>query len=173
MKILYVTTISNTLNAFLIPHIEQLVEDGHTVDVACKLERPFEDNLLNLVGATYELPFSRSPLRNPYKQLIGQLRDIIKNGGYDIVHTHTPIASAIVRLACRNLPNVRVFYTAHGFHFLKGGPLFNWLTYYPIEKFPPLVKSSATSSLITRAPEVKLFGLAQTQYLRFYTCEVV
>ena len=173
MKILYVTTISNTLNAFLIPHIEQLVEDGHTVDVACKLERPFEDNLLNLVGATYELPFSRSPLRNPYKQLIGQLRDIIKNGEYDIVHTHTPIASAIVRLACRNLPNVRVFYTAHGFHFLKGGPLFNWLTYYPIEKFPPLVKSSATSSLITRAPEVKLFGLAQTKYLRFYTCEVV
>ena len=37
----------------------------------------------------------------------------------------------------------------------------------------PLVKSSATSSLITRAPEVKLFGLAQTKYLRFYTCEVV
>ena len=37
----------------------------------------------------------------------------------------------------------------------------------------PLVKSSATSSLITRVPEVKLFGLAQTKYLRFYTCEVV
>ena len=39
--------------------------------------------------------------------------------------------------------------------------------------FSPLVKSSATSSLITRVPEVKLFGLAQTKYLRFYTCEVV
>ena len=37
----------------------------------------------------------------------------------------------------------------------------------------PLVKSSSTSSLITRVPEVKLFGLAQTKYLRFYTCEVV
>ena len=41
------------------------------------------------------------------------------------------------------------------------------------ENFSPLVKSSATSSLITRVPEVKLFGLAQTKYLRFYTCEVV
>ena len=40
-------------------------------------------------------------------------------------------------------------------------------------KISPLVKSSATSSLITRVPEVKLFGLAQTKYLRFYTCEVV
>ena len=37
----------------------------------------------------------------------------------------------------------------------------------------PLVKSSATSSLITRVPEVKLFGLAQTKYLRFYTFEFV
>ena len=44
------------------------------------------------------------------------------------------------------------------------------LKYY---KKPPLVKSSATSSLITRVPEVKLFGLSQTKYLRFYTCEVV
>lgn len=40
-------------------------------------------------------------------------------------------------------------------------------------KISPLVKSSATSSLITRVPEVKLFGLAQTKYLRFYTCEFV
>lgn len=40
-------------------------------------------------------------------------------------------------------------------------------------KRPPLVKSSATSSLITRVPEVKLFGLAQTKYLRFYTFEFV
>ena len=40
-------------------------------------------------------------------------------------------------------------------------------------KNSPLVKSSATSLLITRVPEVKLFGLAQTKYLRFYTCEVV
>ncbi|HGI3102845.1 TPA: hypothetical protein ACJSAI_001158 [Streptococcus agalactiae] len=39
--------------------------------------------------------------------------------------------------------------------------------------FSPLVKSSATSSLITRVPEVKLFGLAQTKYLRFYTFEFV
>ncbi|WP_170243886.1 hypothetical protein [Streptococcus suis] len=47
--------------------------------------------------------------------------------------------------------------------------------FYKMKKYmkTPLVKSSATSSLITRVPEVKLFGLAQTKYLRFYTCEVV
>ena len=49
----------------------------------------------------------------------------------------------------------------------------NTLAIFTIGKNAPLVKSSATSSLITRVPEVKLFGLAQTKYLRFYTCEVV
>lgn len=44
---------------------------------------------------------------------------------------------------------------------------------YFLTIFSPLVKSSATSSLITIVPEVKLFGLSQTKYLRFYTCEVV
>lgn len=52
----------------------------------------------------------------------------------------------------------------------------HWIIFSIIEavKFlTPLVKSSATSSLITRVPEVKLFGLAQTKYLRFYTFEFV
>lgn len=41
------------------------------------------------------------------------------------------------------------------------------------EKQTHVVKSSATSSLITRVPEVKLFGLAQTGILRIDTEEVV
>ena len=28
----------------------------------------------------------------------------------------------------------KVYYTAHGFHFYHGAPLFNWLVYYPMEK---------------------------------------
>ena len=38
---------------------------------------------------------------------------------------------------------------------------------------PHVVKSSATSSLITRVPVVKLFELAQTGILRIDTEEVV
>ena len=29
---------------------------------------------------------------------------------------------------------MKVFYTAHGFHFFKGAPLKNWLIFYPIER---------------------------------------
>ena len=38
---------------------------------------------------------------------------------------------------------------------------------------PHVVKSGATSSLITRVPEVKLFGLVQTGILRIDTEEGV
>lgn len=41
------------------------------------------------------------------------------------------------RLAAKKLwkkNKVKIIYTAHGFHFYKGAPLFNWLVYYPIEK---------------------------------------
>ena len=31
MKVLYVTTVSRTINAFLIPHIEMLLENGYEV----------------------------------------------------------------------------------------------------------------------------------------------
>ena len=34
MKSLYVTTISNTINAFLTPHIKMLIEEGHEVHYA-------------------------------------------------------------------------------------------------------------------------------------------
>jgi glycosyltransferase involved in cell wall biosynthesis len=42
----------------------------------------------------------------------------------DLVHVHTPIASFLTRLAVRRMPAARrpkVAYTAHGFHFHKGG----------------------------------------------------
>ena len=61
------------------------------------------------------------------------------------MHNHTPIASAIVRQVCRSLNNVRVFYTAHGFHFFKGAPIVNWFIYYPVEKW----LAKYTDTLIT------------------------
>ncbi|KAF1204120.1 hypothetical protein FOB78_05610 [Streptococcus agalactiae] len=48
------------------------------------------------------------------------------------------------------------------------------LTSIPIiQNFTHIVKSSATSSLITRDPEVKLSGLAQTEISRIDIEEVV
>lgn len=140
-----VTTISNTVNAFLIPHIKMLIEYSNQVDVAFKVEQEVSSELSKLGVTAYEIPFSRKIYKNRFIKLVKQVRKLIRNNNYDIVHTHTPIASAIVRLACKDLPHTKVFYTAHGFHFYKGAPKINWMTFFPIEK----ALSRYTDTLIT------------------------
>lgn len=135
MKILYVTTISNTVNAFLIPHIKMLIDEGHQVDVAFNIEQEVKPEIYEMRCKIHQLPLQRSPLKKDNFRAYKILKKIIISEGYDLVHTHTPIASAIVRLVCRSLNNVRVFYTAHGFHFFKGAPIVNWFIYYPVEKW--------------------------------------
>mgnify|MGYP006991700545 CR=1 FL=1 len=43
----------------------------------------------------------------------------------------------LTRLAARKSRKrgTKVIYTAHGFHFFKGAPKFNWMFFYPIEKY--------------------------------------
>lgn len=134
MKILYVATISRTVHAFLIPHIEMLVQKGHKVDIACNMVTPEDDRLVRIGCRYFSLDFQRSPLNKKNITAYQKLKKLIVEERYDLVHTHTPVASACVRLACKSLETVKVFYTAHGFHFFKGAPFPNWL-YYPIEWF--------------------------------------
>ncbi|MFA2810280.1 glycosyltransferase family 4 protein [Bacillus mycoides] len=135
MKILYVTTISNTVNAFLIPHIQLLVEQGHQVDMAFNIMQEVNPELIKMGCKIHNIEFQRSPLDRKNYLAYKNLKKLIQNEGYDLIHTHTPVASACVRLACRKMQGVKVIYTAHGFHFFKGAPLINWLVYYPIEKY--------------------------------------
>lgn len=145
MKILFVTTISNTVNAFLIPHIRMLINQGHQVDVAFNVQHEINQELLDKGCRVYNINFQRSPLNTGNYSAYKDLKKIIKNEKYDLIHTHTPVASVISRLACKNIKDIKVLYTAHGFHFHKDAPLQNWLIYYPIEKW----LSRYTDCLIT------------------------
>ncbi|MBQ3252730.1 MAG: glycosyltransferase family 4 protein [Oscillospiraceae bacterium] len=137
MKILYVTTIGGTMSFFK-SFIRELIEAGHTVDIATHESAGSNalDYFRELGCAVYPIDFSRSPLNKGNLRAIKQLEKLVQGQGYDIVHCHTPVAAACTRVACRKArkQGVRVFYTAHGFHFYKGAPLKNWLIFYPIEK---------------------------------------
>lgn len=67
--------------------------------------------------------FQRNPLSVDNLKAYKHIKNIVSEGEYDVVHTHTPIASAVVRFACRSLEDTRVFYTAQGFHFYDGPQL--------------------------------------------------
>lgn len=133
MKILYVSTWSNTVNAFMIPHINLLLEQGHHVDIACNIVRGISPCLTDRGCEVFDIKFQRSPISKLNYVAYKKIKRLIQEQKYDIVHTHTPVASFCVRLACRNMKDVKVMYTAHGFHFFKGAPLTNWLLFYSIE----------------------------------------
>ena len=166
MKILYVTTIAPTINAFLAPHILMLRREGHQVDIACNLVGPVDSELVQAGCVVHDLPFQRSVLSRANLRAYRQLKKLVGGQAYDLVHTHTPIASACVRLACRTLPQTRVIYTAHGFHFSTGSPLRSWLLYYPLERW--LARHTDVLITINREDHgraLKSFAAGQIEYL--------
>ena len=137
MKILYITTIGVTMR-FFESFIKEQVAIGNQIDIATN-----ENNGKTPVSACYRewgcsiyhLDTSRSPVSFGNIRAIKQIRELVKLNHYDIVHCHTPIAAMATRLACRKfrIQGLKVFYTAHGFHFYSGAPLKNWLLYYTVE----------------------------------------
>ncbi|MCM3765951.1 glycosyltransferase family 4 protein [Neobacillus niacini] len=134
MKILIVTTISNTVNAFLIPHIKFLIEKGNEVGVAFNTVEAVSPKLFELGCHVHQIEFQRNPLKKENITAYKKIKKTILGGGYEFVHVHTPVAAFITRLACRSIKNIKLLYTAHGFHFFKGAPKKNWAIYYPLEK---------------------------------------
>lgn len=136
MKILYVTTIGGTMN-FFHSFIRQLLDAGHTVDIATNESDSRVPACYKDWGCTvHQIETSRSPLNKGNLKAIKQLKELVDVQKYDIVHCHTPVAAMCTRIACRKARKngTKVFYTAHGFHFYKGAPVKNWLLYYPVEK---------------------------------------
>lgn len=131
-------------------HIRMLQNMGFDVELASNFSdagKKLKEPIQSLGCRQHHIPFSRSPFSRDNLTAYQELKRLLAENHYDIVHTHTPNASALVRLACRKLrrQGLKVFYTAHGFHFYTGAPLKNWLVYYPIEK----ILSHWTDVLIT------------------------
>ena len=133
---LYITTVGGTMSFFK-DFIRALLDKGNTVDIATN-ERDYSVPACYYEWGCniYHIDTSRSPFSMGNFSAIKQIKKIVSENGYDIVHCHTPIAAMCTRVACRQArkTGTRVIYTAHGFHFYKGAPKKNWLLYYPVEK---------------------------------------
>lgn len=146
-KILYVTTLSRTINAFLVPHITSLIDNGNLVDCACYIDKdreiPMELKERNV--KFFDIPFSRNPLNLDNIKAFKEIQKLQQQEKYDIVHVHTPVASFVTRLALKDEKSLKVVYTCHGFHFYKGGSPINWLLFYPLEK----ITAKWTDTIVT------------------------
>lgn len=138
-KALYVATVVKThIMEFHIPYLQMLKEMGWETAVAARND--FDDPadcVISYCDTYYDIPFERNPFKPGNIRAYKELKKVIDEGNYDIIHCHTPVGGVLTRLAARKArkSGCRVFYTAHGFHFYKGAPLINWLAYYPAERY--------------------------------------
>jgi len=153
MKILLTATVQSHICQFHRPLVEMLHAYGCEVHVAAR------DNLaekggmkLDFADKVFNIPFARSPKSPQNLHAYRQLKKIIDEGHYDVVHCNAPMGGIVTRLAARDVRKrgTKVYYTAHGFHFYQGAPKKNWLFIYPVEKF---FAKNFTDKLITITAE--------------------
>jgi glycosyltransferase involved in cell wall biosynthesis len=131
-KLLKVSTVPITLEAFFLPFAEHFKRKGWGVDAGSASFAP-TSGCSKVFDQCFDFRFSRSPLRNNIPQITKHIRRTVAEGGHDIVHVHTPNAAFITRLALRNQSKPRVVYTAHGFHYNKDKPA--TIIYWWLEKW--------------------------------------
>ncbi|WP_186816485.1 glycosyltransferase [Cellulomonas aerilata] len=135
------TTVPSTTRGFLLPYAHHLRRSGWTVEAASGSE-PALSEIEASFDAVWEVPWTRR-LPDPANALQAPLRmrRLLLSGRYDVVHTHTPIASAITRAAVASLPRASrpaVVYTAHGFHFHPHGSRARNAAYAAVERLAGL-----------------------------------
>lgn len=129
-RLLIVTTVAETLNAFLSPYADHFRSLGWNVDALANGAAGNEACVAHF-DAIFDIAWSRGLLGNwRVRPIVKNLTAIVAAGNYDIVHVHTPVAAFLIRLAISRKSGKRpcVVYTAHGFHFQPGGnPVENFL----------------------------------------------
>ncbi|NTR95919.1 glycosyltransferase family 4 protein, partial [Enterococcus faecium] len=144
-RVLIVASVASMIDQFNMENIKLLLSLGYKVEVAANFENPgnmsvqkkelLTAKLKQMRVKIHQIDFSRN-MKQVKNHLIAykQLKKVVADNKIDIIHCHSPIGGAISRLVGKT-NNVKVIYTAHGFHFYKGAPLINWMLYFPIEYY--------------------------------------
>ena len=143
---LVLASVASMIDQFNIPNIKLLLSLGYSVDVAANFTEPgnitgeraesLKDRLREMGVKAYDVPVPRSLSPSAIRSAYRQVKQLIDDNGYELIHCHSPIGGAIARYAAADARKrgTKVIYTAHGFHFYKGAPIKNWMEYYPAEK---------------------------------------
>ena len=141
-RALMTATVPSMIGQFNMNNIKLLQELGYKVDIACNFDDhsvwspekivSLKKTLDELNVHMYQIDFTRSFFGiKQHVKSYKQMKKLINERKYDLIHTHTPISSIITRIAFKNshiFNKCRMIYTAHGFHFFKGNnPLKNFL----------------------------------------------
>lgn len=123
-RLLMVTTVPTTVRAFLMPFAQHFRRLGWRVDALAAPGTTWSA-CADAFDRVFPVEWSRNPLEPGNLRRAPQLvRALVEREDYDLVHVHTPVAAFVTRYALRSLRKRGrpvVIYTAHGFHFYRGG----------------------------------------------------
>jgi glycosyltransferase involved in cell wall biosynthesis len=128
LKILEICNLDRfAASPYMLPFFQELAERGHEVHLACRVT--FFDNILRQAGLrVHDLPITRNI--TPWRDLscYRRLKSLIREGGYDLVHTHNPKDGVMGRAAAWKLKVPAVVHTCNGFYFShRSSALRKWL----------------------------------------------
>jgi len=131
-RVLFVSTVGYTTEAFLIPYISLFIDKGYKV-VACANWNYCWNKLPNTIEKKH-LPFSRKATSLSNVVTFVKLVGFLKKEQFDCIYTHTPIASMLVRLAhVLAKDKAEVVYEIHGLHVHAKGKRLTNLIFKSIE----------------------------------------
>ena len=95
-KVLFTATVDSHIQLFHIPYLKYFKEKGYEVHVATN-----GDETIEYCDKKIKISFERSPFKVNNLKAIKQLKKVINEEKYDIIHTHTPMGSVVTRLAAK------------------------------------------------------------------------
>lgn len=138
-QVLILATTNDFLLKFERENVKLLQSMGYRVHYAANLREPgyvdHGDRIRELGVTVHHVDIARSPyLLGDNRRALSQLLTLVRRWNIRAIHCHTPVGGLLGRLVGQFSPlKPVVVYTAHGFHFYRGAPLFNRLAFYPVE----------------------------------------
>ena len=140
-KVLISTTVSGFVPQFEMRNVRTLQKMGYEIHYASNfynVSYGTDNSRLEGTGIIqHQIDFARSPFQwKEHKKAYHQLKQLMEQHSFSLIHCHTPVGSVLTRLAAKpyRKKGTKVIYTAHGFHFYKGAPFIYWLLFYPVER---------------------------------------
>ena len=174
-RVLIIANTASMIKLFNMHNIHILKKLGYEVVVAANFSNPgtiseqvneelkLELKRMHIPFENVKFPRGIGSLQKNYR-IYRQLVSIVEKYSINTIHTHAPLSSVISRLVARK-KKIDCIYTSHGFQFFPGGPIKNWLIYYPIEYW----LSRYTKALITinsdYYQEAKRFPVKDVYYI--------
>ncbi|HPF87818.1 MAG TPA: glycosyltransferase family 4 protein [Candidatus Limiplasma sp.] len=137
-KVLFIATVlRGHLLAFHLPYMQWFQQQGYEVHCCAGNDTGAEPPVVPYCDRYIEIDFKREPLQRANRKAYKQLKTLIDQEHYALIHCHTPVGAMLGRLAARKARRhgTRVCYTAHGFHFFTDAPIKYWLLYYTAERY--------------------------------------